>query len=160
MKIILTLFIIAISISGKAQTIIDLKTLQGFLFAKSIDEVERDLRSLGFSFRETGSTDDGSNTVYYQKANFKSRTYDFIVFRKNKLNTGFSTVRFITYEEPQFYNLKNECSKLQIVETLPEEVKDNCLKRMYNTKIAQFQFSTCKDSDGRTVYAVDLFPIQ
>jgi len=141
----------------KTQTKIYFEQLQRFLSAKGIDDVENELRILQFSFRQTDTNSEGSQTLYYQKQNSNSQTYDFVMFTKNRSGIGFSNVRLMTYEEQQFFDLKEECSKGGSLQAQPEEIKDNCLKREYNTPRYQFQFLTCTENTGSVVYAIDLF---
>lgn len=149
------------SLTAKAQTEMTFQRLQNFLSASGIDDVENDLRNMNYSFRQTVANADGTSTLIYQKTNSKVNAYELVVFFKKKSNVGFSSIRFMTYEEQQFYRLKNECAGINTLKAQPEATVAGCLERKYDTPQFQFQFKSCNNQgNGLTHYQIEILPHQ
>jgi hypothetical protein len=157
MKILICLLFFVSSFNAKAQSEISFKTLQDLSSASSIDDIESTLRNLKYSFRETVTNPDGASHVVYEKINSNMNAYDLIVLFKNKSNIGFSNVRFMTYYEPQFYRLKTECTQINKLQQVPEEISNGCLVRKYSTDRYNFQFKNCNNqSNGIRHYQIEV----
>ena len=157
MKTLLLFLLLLTTFFCKAQNEISISKLQKFLSAKVIDDVENDLKSLNYSFREAETISDGTSKLLYERINSKTYALDFIAFFKNKSNVGFSGISFNTYEEQQFHNLKTEFTAISKIQGSAEEVSDGCLERTYNTKQYQFHFNICTEkSNERTLYRIEI----